>query len=154
MPIHIRLTVEDRPGVLDRITGLIRRNGLNISEINAGERGDGTSCINILIKDKGADIHTLGKALTQLECVKGWEELNEKRHYTREALLFSVCSGDYKEGMFQNAQLMEQNGDILIFAYLAASSEVDSMLAANRNLLCDYSRGGALGVRKGGDESK
>ena len=148
MPIHIRLSVEDRHGVLDRVTGLIRRNGLNISEINAGEKGDGTSRINIRLKEKGADVHILGKALVQLACVQNWEECNSTTHLVREMVLFSLYSKDYQEGIFSGAQLIEQDGAIMIFSYVAAPSDIDIMLETHKNLILDYSRGGALAVKR------
>jgi acetolactate synthase small subunit len=148
MSIHLRLIVQDRHGVLDRITGLIRRNGLNISEINAGEKGDGTSRINFRMKDKGADVHILGKALAQLGCVHSWEECNDKTHIVREMLLFSLCKRNYQEEKFPGIQLIEQCGDIIFFSYIASPSDIDRLLETYKELICDYSRGGALGVKK------
>jgi len=154
MPIHIRLTVDDRHGVLDRITGLIRRNGLNISEINAGAKGDGTSHISIRTKDKGADIDVLRKGLAQLECVRTLEECTGETHYSREVLLFSVRRSDCREGMFPGAQLMEQAGSLMILAYMASPDDIDALLADHKDLICDYSRGGALAIKKEGVEDK
>jgi len=148
------MIVEDRHGVLDRVTGLIRRNGLNISDISAGERGDGTSHINIRIKDKGADIHILGKALAQLECVLNWEVCHQKTHLVMETLLFYIHSKDYRKEIFPGAQLIEQCGDIMFFSLMASPSDMDILLNANKELLCDYSRGGAQGVKREGGESK
>jgi len=148
MPIHIRLSVEDRHGVLDRVTGLFRRNGLNISEINAGEKGDGTSRINIRLKDKGADVHILGKALAQLGCVQSWEECDDSTHIVREMALFSLHSKDYQKDKFPGVQLIEQCGDIMIFAYVAPPPEIDALMETHKELICDCSRGGALGVTK------
>jgi len=154
MSIHLRLIVEDRHGVLDRVTGLIRRNGLNISDISAGERGDGTSHINLRIKDKGTDIHILGKALAQLECVLSWEFCDDKTNLVREMLLFSIHNKDYKEERFPGVQLIEQCGDIMFFAYIAPPSDIDILLSANKELFCDYSRGGSQGVKKEGGGNK
>ena len=154
MSLHLRLVVEDRHGVLDRVTGLIRRNGLNISDISAGERGDGSSHINIRIKDKGADIHILGKALAQLECVQNWELCSDETHLVREMLLFSIHNKDYKEELFPGAQLIEQCGDLKFFSYIASASDIDILLNAKKELFCDYSRGGSQGVKKEGGGNK
>jgi len=154
MSIHIRLIVDDRHGALDRIAGLIRRNGLNISEINAGAKGDGTSHINIRMKDKVADVNVLGKRLAQLECVRSLEECSAETHLTKEILLFSIRCGDYNDEMFAGMQLVEQTGGLMIFGYMASPHDIDTLLITHKDLICDYSRGGALAIKKEGGENK
>ncbi len=70
----IKLTVDNRQGVLDQITGIIRRHGWNIRTMNVEEIAADCSEIRIRIEDRGADADKLGKALSRLDCVRHWEE--------------------------------------------------------------------------------
>jgi acetolactate synthase small subunit len=148
MSIHIRLTVLNRHGVLDQISGLIRRNGWNISEINAGEMNGGVSCINIRMRDKGADILALRKALSQLSCVQDLQECSPATHFVRELLLFSMNVSDYQERMVDQANQIGQDDDTLFFSFLASPTEIDALLDTHGGRICDYSRGGPLGLRR------
>jgi len=81
MPNIIRMRVYDRPGVLDRITGLIRRNGLNIKTITSGSMGEGISQITISL-GKHVRLETLGDRFREMTSVHQWERCTPATYLT------------------------------------------------------------------------
>ncbi|WP_105206004.1 ACT domain-containing protein [Neobittarella massiliensis] len=65
----LHLHVQDRVGVLDQISILIRRSGLNISEIHASPQYDGqTTRLLITVQGRG-DMRLLLGQLDRLDCI-------------------------------------------------------------------------------------
>lgn len=150
MSIILRLTVQDRHGVLDRITGLIRRNGWNINEINAGEKRGGLSNINIRLKDRGADLKVLGKSLTMLDCVEEWEECREERHMIRELLTLKLREADCA-GLLEGMRAIAKEDGVVFLEYTGLPWEIDGLLERLNGKLLDCARTGALSLTKGGE---
>lgn len=149
MSIILKVTVQDRPGVLDRITGLIRRNSWNISEINAGEKGGGSSSINIRLKDEGADLQILGRAIGMLDCVLDWEECASDRHVIRELLILKAREADLPAEAVRGGRVIGRDGEVLYLEYTGFPWEIDALLEAHADSLIDCTRAGVLSLRKG-----
>lgn len=142
--------MQDRHGVLDRITGLIRRNGWNISEINAGETGGGLSTINIRMKDRGADLQVLGDHLSKLDCIKAWETCAPGGHFIRELVILQMREGDYRADPVAGSRIVEREGDTLYIEYTGLPREIDELLEQREQTITACSRAGVLSIRKGG----
>lgn len=148
MSIILKLTVQDRHGVLDRITGLIRRNGWNISEINAGETGGGLSTINIRMKDRGADLQVLGNHLSKLDCIKAWETCSTAEHFIRELLILKIAEADYNTAPIAGSHIVERDGSMLYIEYTGLPWEIDALLDQLADSVVACSRAGVLSIRK------
>lgn len=148
MSILIRLTVDDRHGVLDRITGVIRRAGWNITSINSGEIGGGYSYVNFLLEDRGASVAALEKSLSKLDCVKDFQESREDSHFIRELLLLKVLKDRFDPQVFAACRLAYEEDGMLFLEYSALPGEIDALLKKARPLLSDYARTGVLSLRK------
>jgi acetolactate synthase-1/3 small subunit len=90
MKTILRLGVYDSPGVLDRIAGLIRRNGYNINSLNAGVFRGGASQINIVLDDERADVAKIGKQLYDINFISEYRAFNVGNAVIRELVLIRM----------------------------------------------------------------
>jgi acetolactate synthase-1/3 small subunit len=92
MSVHtLSVLVENKPGVLVRVSGLFARRGFNIESLAVGptERPD-ISRITIVVSVEGAALEQVTKQLNKLINVIKIVELEEKQAVSRELLLVKV----------------------------------------------------------------
>ena len=148
MTTILKLIVYDRPGVLDRIAGLIRRNGWNINSINAGRYKKGITQINIVLDDERIDTKKLGSQLFEFGFLQGFKEYNNINSHIRELALISMKKSDYNAADFREAKIIEQNDDELVLEITGTPWEIDELLLTVQDKLLDCVRSGALGISK------
>jgi acetolactate synthase-1/3 small subunit len=87
----LSVLVENKPGVLSRVSGLFSRRGFNIESLAVGptERAE-TSRITILVRVDDAALEQVTKQLNKLVNVLKIVELEEQRAVQRELLLVKV----------------------------------------------------------------
>jgi acetolactate synthase-1/3 small subunit len=85
----IRILVNNRPGVLDRIAGIVRRRGWNIDGLTVGTMEGNLVQISLSINGQHIDVTEFGDRLSELHDVEDWEECRPQNHIAREILLFS-----------------------------------------------------------------
>lgn len=154
MSIVLRLAVDDRHGVLDRITGIIRRNGWNISSVNAGAIDNGYSNINIRLEDRGADVQKLGKSLSQLDCVQSWQVCTADTHVIREQLLLKIYEKDHSKLQHEQTHLLDREGDIIYIEYTGLPWEIDRILKEVQGYAIDCVRAGVVSMPKGSEANE
>ncbi|NTU89597.1 MAG: acetolactate synthase small subunit [Actinobacteria bacterium] len=87
----LSVLVENKPGVLTRITSLFARRGFNIDSLAVGETEDSTiSRITISVRADNASIEQITKQLHKLINVVKINELTEDDSISRELVLFKV----------------------------------------------------------------
>jgi acetolactate synthase-1/3 small subunit len=150
MKTILRLGVYDSPGVLDRIAGLIRRNGYNINSLNAGVFKGGTSQINIVLDDERADVAKIGKQLYDINFISEYRAFNYENAYIRELVLIRMKVSDFDEAYFKGARILERNDDEVSFEITGASRELDKLLLPVQEKLLDFVRSGALALSREG----
>lgn len=126
----IRILAFNKPGVIDRIAGIVRRRGWNIDSLTAGNISaenapDGLMQINLSIEGQHIDTEEFGDRLSELHDVQGWEECSQRDHFIREILLFSFRKdgGQSKavSGISGIKIIEEKNG--LVYAEYTGSPE-------------------------------
>lgn len=141
----IKLWVYDRPGALDTITGLIRRKGVNIRTLTAGDIADGISQITISIKDY-VDVEKLGIYFSEMSFVKGWEKCTNETHIIRELLLLRFHKADWQGVNLEGVRVTKEDGDMVFAEYVAAPNQIDDILATLKQHKISFVRTGALGL--------
>lgn len=144
MPNIIRMRVYDRPGVLDRIAGLIRRNGVNIKSITSGNIADGMNQITISLGEH-ARLEVLGHRFSEMSSVRHWEKCTPETHIIRELILARFNRDQHHLIEPEMRVIREENG--LTFVEFAADPlTVDTMIEKLRGQGVVCSRGGAQGI--------
>lgn len=151
MQIILKVWAADRPGALDRIAGLIRRKGWNISSITAGNAQEGLSQISLALEGKDVDAGLLGEHLDELDGISRWEECAPESHCIRELLLFSAARplpdapGVHEVG---------GRGGLVYAEYSGAPHEVDRLLGELGDTIKTFVRTGPLAMAMAGEEER
>ena len=83
--------VEDNPGVLNEVTGVVARRGYNIQSLAVGNsETPGFSRITTVLPGEGASMRKLMKQLEKLVVVQSVRDLTEVPHVARELMLVKV----------------------------------------------------------------
>src|SRR5437763_4623103 len=91
--VHDRLrllavTVENHPGVMSRVSGMIRRRGFNIQTITVGPSTvEGRSRMTLTVDAGHAEVDQVAKQLDRLVEVISVEDITEAPTYSRELLI-------------------------------------------------------------------
>lgn len=149
----LRLGVYDSPGVLDRIAGLIRRNGFNITSLNTGTFKNGTAQINIVLTDARADAHKLGKQLYDINFISDYKVLGSENASIRELVLLRMKKEDFESACFKDARIISQDAHDVSFELTGTPYDIDMLLQPLQDKLLDVVRSGALAISKEGAES-
>lgn len=148
----LRLGVYDSPGVLDRIAGLIRRNGFNITSLNTGTFKNGTAQINIVLTDTRADVHKLGKQLYDINFISEYKVLGSENASIRELALIRMKASDFDAAHFKDARIIEKDAYNISFEITGTPHDIEMLLLPVQDKLLDVVRSGALAISKEGTE--
>lgn len=93
----ITAMVENRPGVLARIVGLISGRGYNIETLNVGPTQDpDVSQMTMTVPGDDHVLEQVTKQLNKLVDVIKVSDLTGKQHFNRELVLVEVCTAACK----------------------------------------------------------
>ncbi|MDL2300329.1 hypothetical protein LJC01_01645 [Clostridiaceae bacterium OttesenSCG-928-D20] len=142
------LLVENKTGVLDRIVGLIRRYGWNISSIVAAEtENPGFSIITIAVACM-SEIRIPDSSLRDLDFVKSVNVSKSSSPNLKEFLVARGKKGDF--GALIGLALKSEEEAGIITAYWAGTNEeiadIQKELAKNKDII--LARSGAIIMQK------
>ncbi len=84
--------VQNKPGVLSRVTGLVSRRGFNIDSLSVAPTEDPTkSRITAVVEAEDVAYEQITKQLNKLVCVHKITDLTEDEAIERELVLFRVA---------------------------------------------------------------
>ena len=90
----LSVLVENKPGVLARVTGLISRRGFNIESLAVGPTEDATrSRVTIVVSADDVSYEQITKQLNKLVSVHKITDLTNDQAIERELVLFKVSAG-------------------------------------------------------------
>lgn len=144
MPNIIRMRVYDQPGVLDRITGLIRRHGINIKTITSGNVSDGISQITISLGDH-AKLDALGDKFREMSGVRQFEKCTPESHLIRE-LLLARFTEEQRYLIGADMRIVREEGGMIFAECVAAPPTIDATIMSLRSQGVACARGGAIGI--------
>lgn len=148
----LQLTVLDRPGVLDRVVGLIRRRNWNIDSMTVGDLGEGLSLMTFLLEGRGLDMQALGEHLEDMDAVQAWRVGGEDGGVMRELLLFQVPEADAALAGKDGVRVLARAGGTLVCEYTDAPSRVDAFVQQLRALHLPCARSGPLSLPNQADK--
>ena len=91
--------VDDKPGVLTRISGLISRRGFNIESLAVSNTEDTErSRVTMVVDADEVIVEQVTKQLNKLINVYKVVDLTDVDHIERELVLFKVCAGPDERG--------------------------------------------------------
>lgn len=98
-PYTLLLEVQDRPGVLNQVTGVIARRGYNVQSLAVGNsEREGYSRITMVVPGDAAGVAKLMKQVTKLVYVDRVTNLNDGPFVARELMLVKVRADAARRG--------------------------------------------------------
>jgi acetolactate synthase-1/3 small subunit len=154
MSMHtISVLVEDRPGVLARISGLFSRRGFNIDSLAVGPTEDpGRSRMTIVVDCAERPLEQVTKQLNKLVHVLKIIELEPDRAVERELVLVKVkADPSVRYQIIELAEIVDVAPDALTIEATGSPAKVQAML----ELLDPYgirelARTGRVALARGG----
>ena len=142
-PRYFRLMVDNKPGVLTRITSLIRREGWNILTLTVGETPNSQlSMATICLLGVSSAIDVVLSRCGRLDCVKSIEAVTPENSYVREMLLMRFDGPNAAA----TAAGCAVDGDG-VYSYVGTKEELDALVEKLKPL--HHARSGAVCLPKG-----
>ena len=148
--------VEDHPGVLSRVSGMIRRRGFNIQGLSVGPTGvPGRSRMTLTVDARHAEVDQVEKQLDRLIEVLEIEDLTEVPRISSElALVKLAASGATREAALTVAgefggRVVDEGPEELIVELSGEFERVESALEALQPYhVVDVARSGPVAISK------
>ena len=137
----LSILVDNAPGVLTRVAGLVARRGFNIESLAVGPTEDSTrSRITLVVDAEGAAIEQVTKQLHKLINVYKINDLTEEAHIDRELVLFKVNAEPSRRGeIIEIANIFRANVvDVSSNSLTVEATGTDSKLTAMEEMFRAY----------------
>jgi acetolactate synthase-1/3 small subunit len=149
--------VEDKPGVLNRVSNLLRRRNFNIDSIAVGRSAQpNISRMTILVKGDDTDVEQARKQLDKLVEVVKIVNITNQNNVSRELALIKVkASPNTRSEIIQivdifRASIVDVSIDSLIVEVTGDADKVDSLLELLRGFgIKEISRTGLIAITRG-----
>ncbi len=152
----LSLIVENRPGVLSRISGLLTRRGFNIESLSAAETEDRSiSLIIIVFEANDATAEQINKQLEKQVDVYEIKELTAPDAVTREHLMVKVKANPEERmslisvaGIFR-AHIVDVSPKSMIMELTGEASKTEAFIEAVKPYgIIQVARSGAIGLSR------
>lgn len=155
----ITALVENQPGVLARIVGLISGRGYNIESLNVAPTQDPTvSRITMTVPGDDHVLEQVTKQLNKLVDVIKVSDLTQKRYLSRELMLLEVNCPPNKRAevlalvnLFEGKVISVQAKSLTVQLSDGEDRLADFIEAVKPMGIMDISRSGVIAVARGGD---
>ena len=155
----LSVTVENKPGVLSRVTGMISRRGFNIESLTVAPTEDeGLSRMTIIVEADELGFEQITKQLHKLVSVFRISDLTEEDAVERELVLFKVqAAPDRRHEIIEIANVFRAKVvDVGKNALTVEATGNESKLDAMENLFRGYgirqlTRTGKIAIGRGHD---
>lgn len=127
--------LEDKPGVLNRVTGLFSRRNFNIESLSVGHSEQrGISRMTFVVRGTDRDVHQVNTQLDKLINVVGIEDVTEQPTVIREMALIKVHAPSNLRGEIlqlvdiYRASVVDVDMEALIVQIVGPEDRVESMI--------------------------
>jgi acetolactate synthase-1/3 small subunit len=157
-PHTLSVLVENRPGVLSRVTGLFSRRGFNIESLAVGPCEEpGMSRITIVVIGDDAKVEQVMKQLHKLIDVIKVSDLTENERVERELALIKVSAepGSSRAEVMQiaqifRAQIIDVGSKTVILQVIGDTDKIDALEKLLRQFgVKELVRTGRIGILRG-----
>lgn len=149
--------LEDKPGVLNRVTGLFGRRNFNIESLSVGHSEQpGVSRMTFVVRGTDRDLYQVITQLDKLINVLRIEDVTGGSSVTREMALIKVrATGDVRTEILQlvdifRANVVDVSMDAVIVQIVGPEDRVDSLIDLLDNFgILEMSRSGQVAMVRG-----
>jgi len=153
--------VEDRPGVLARVAGLLRRRAYNIESLTVGHtQQPGISRMTIVLDSDEASVAKVARHLDKLINVLGVEDVTDRPLVARNLALIKVrVNGGSRSEVMQivdtfRARVVDVGLDSLMIEATGTEDKVDGLVQVLESFgILEMAQGGRVAMVRGRQES-
>lgn len=133
---------DNKPGVLDRIAGFMRRNGWNIEQITAGDTSSADLArVTMKVMTRGVGDDSFKERILTMDHVRDCEIYAPDKHLLRETILLHLPRGT-KE---LPGRVLAEHEAYYILEYTGSPDEVDELVKSAQGVQgMHYTRTGAV----------
>lgn len=154
MQAVLKLIVNDNPGVLDRLAGLLRRMGWNVNNLTAAEIGGGLTQISITFSGQRIESEPLNDQISHLDGVQSWEFCDQQHHILRELLLVCFPCDLQLQRKFPELRVIREIDKTIYAEYTGTPEEIREMRSKLSAYHIAVVTSGALVFRCGQEEAQ
>ena len=153
----LSILVENKPGVLSRVTGLISRRGFNIDSLSVGPTEDPTmSRCTIIVKADDVAYEQITKQLHKLVSVYKISDLTKESAIERELVLIKVAATRENRADIINvvnifrANIVDVTPDDVVIELTGTQNKIDALCEVMREYgIIEIARTGAIALSRG-----
>jgi acetolactate synthase I/III small subunit len=154
----LSVLVDDHPGVLNRVSSLLRRRRFNVDSLNVGaSEQPGLSRMTIALRGDDASTEQAVKQLYKLLEVRKVTDLSDERLVSRELALIKVATTDDNRAQIREiaelfgAKIADVAPRAIVVEAVGSVARVDSLLDMLRPYgIKEIARTGRVAVARGG----
>lgn len=155
----ISIEVEDKPGVLTRISSLFARRGFNIRSLSvANTHSKGISRFTIVVDGNAHVLEQIRKQTQKLIHVLKTNELCPKSSIYREFALFKLEYNDHSSEHineiidYYGGRVLDVTNEVLIVEFSGSAQKINVVLEKfSDDIILEFNRTGKVGMKKGRD---
>ena len=153
------VTVEDRPGVLNRVASLFRRRGYNIESLTVGHTAEpGVSRMTVVVDADDDTVRRLEANLYKLVNVLLVENLRDKGAVVKDLALIKVRAGVAERAQLLQlldafrARAVDIDADSLVVEIVGAPDKIDGLVSVLEPFgVLEMVRTGAVAMTRGAE---
>jgi len=153
----IGVLMENKPGVLSRISTLLARRSFNIDSITAGPtRNHDVTRMTVVVEGDEYVADNAAAELSKLEDVLGIERMTAADSMSREIMLIKIKAGKKERGEIvdlakvMNANIVDLTETTLMLEFSDKPEKIDVLVGLLSDYeLIDMARGGAIALKTG-----
>ena len=144
----IALLMENQPGALSRVVGLFSQRGYNIETLVVAPTNDATlSRLTMSTEGDEKVVEQITKQLDKLIDVVMVTNLSESEFVERELMLIKFTKDAFPENVFNEANIVSKDDEIINVQVVGTSSELDKLISEiDANNPLEIVRSGSLGI--------
>lgn len=158
-PHTLIVTVEDRPGVLNRVASLFRRRGYNIESLTVGHTAEpGVSRMTVVVDADDDTVRRLEANLYKLVNVLFVENLRDKGAVVKDLALIKVRAGAAERAQLLQlleafrARAVDIGADSLVVEITGAPDKIDGLVSVLEPFgVLEMVRTGAVAMTRGAE---
>ena len=149
----ISILIENKPGALARVVGLIQQRGYKIETLNVGPVFDGSySRMTVTTRGSEHDVEQITKQINKIIDVIKVSDLTEGDHHEYEFIMikFKQSSKIQKVLKNLNGKIHEKSKDAMVMSAWGPSSDIEvAIKAIGKVNLLEIARSGSIGLHEG-----
>ncbi len=161
MHLTVVALVEDKPGVLERVSSQFRRRSFNIVSVSAGRTAPGMSCITVVVDSDKRSVDRVIASISKVVNVLQVEDLGDRRAVARDMALVKVASAPANRTLADRfviegrARLIDSGENTITLELTGGPEQIDTAIRELEAIgIIEMVRSGGIALGRGDETLK